>query len=68
MRDGCAARRGHEDDSDLLGTAVISAVVFLMPAAVVEASRVAGGAGILVGALGGALLARAPEVVPVERR
>ena len=61
MRDGLMARRGRGYDGDLLGTAVISAVVFLMPAAVPEASWAAGGAGILVGALAGTLLARTPE-------
>jgi membrane associated rhomboid family serine protease len=61
MRDALAARAGEDYDGDLLGTAVISAVVFLMPAAVPEASWVAGGVGILVGAAAGALLARMPE-------
>jgi membrane associated rhomboid family serine protease len=61
MRDALAARRGEDYDGDLLGTAVISAVVFLMPLAVDGASWLAAGSGILVGALAGALLARAPE-------
>jgi membrane associated rhomboid family serine protease len=61
MRDGLAARRGEDYDGDLLGTAVISAVVFLMPAAVREASWVAGGVGVAVGALAGGLLARVPD-------
>ncbi|MCW2968211.1 MAG: rhomboid family intrarane serine protease [Solirubrobacteraceae bacterium] len=61
MRDGLAARRNHDYEGDLIGTAVISAVVFLMPAAVVGASWIAGGVGVLVGAVAGALLARAPE-------
>jgi membrane associated rhomboid family serine protease len=61
MRDGLAARRGEGYDGDLLGTAVISAVVFLMPAWVPEASWVAGGAGVVVGALAGLLLARLPD-------
>lgn len=61
MRDALAARFGEEYDGDLLGTAVISAVVFLMPAAVPEASWVAGGVGVLVGAVFGALLARHRE-------
>lgn len=61
LRDGLAARRGEDYDGDLLGTAVFSAVVFLMPAFVVQASWVAGGVGIVVGALGGLLLARVPE-------
>ena len=58
MRDALAARRGEEYDGDLIGTAVISAVVFLMPAFVSQASWVAGGIGVAVGALGGLLLAR----------
>ncbi len=61
MRDGLAARRGEDYDGDLLGTAILSAVVFLMPAALDEASWVAGGVGVAVGALAGAVLARAPE-------
>lgn len=61
MRDGLAARRNHDYEGDLLGTAVISAVVFLMPAAVVGASWIAGGVGVLLGAAAGALLARVPE-------
>lgn len=61
LRDALAARRGLEYDGDLLGTAVISAVVFLMPAFVSQASWVAGGAGVVVGALGGLLLARVPD-------
>jgi membrane associated rhomboid family serine protease len=58
MRDALAARRGEEYEGDLLGTAVISAVVFLMPAFVPQASWIAGGFGVLVGALAGLLLAR----------
>lgn len=61
MRDALAARRGEEYEGDLLGTAVISAVVFLMPAFVSQASWVAGGVGVLVGALAGTILARVPE-------
>jgi len=61
MRDGLAARRGLDYEGDLLGTAVISAVVFLMPLAVPEASWVAGGVGVAVGAVAGAMLARVPE-------
>ena len=40
---------------------MISAVVFLMPAFVAQASWIAGGVGVVVGALGGALLARTDE-------
>jgi membrane associated rhomboid family serine protease len=61
MRDALAARRGQEYEGDLLGTAVISAVVFLMPAFLDQASWVAGGVGVVVGALGGLLLARLDE-------
>jgi membrane associated rhomboid family serine protease len=61
MRDALAARRGEDHDGDLLGAAVVSAVVFLMPAAVREASWVAGGVGVALGALAGAILARDPE-------
>jgi hypothetical protein len=61
MRDALAARRGEDYEGDLLGTAVISAVVFLMPAFDSQASWVAGGTGVLVGAIGGLLLARLPE-------
>ena len=61
VRDAVAARRGEGYEGDLLGTAVISAVVFLMPAFVPQASWVAGGVGVLVGATAGLLLARAPE-------
>lgn len=60
-RDVLAARRGEDHEGDLLGTAVISAVVFLMPAFVPQASWVAGGVGVLVGAVAGRLLARVPE-------
>jgi len=61
MRDGLAARRGEPYDGDMLGTAVISAVIFLMPLAVEGASWIAGGVGILVGALAGMLLARTAD-------
>jgi membrane associated rhomboid family serine protease len=61
MHDALAARRGLDYDGDLLGTAVISAVVFFMPAVVPEASWVAGGVGVAVGALAGVVLARAQE-------
>ena len=61
MRDALSARRGQDYDGDLLGTAVISGVVFLMPAFVSQASWVAGGVGILVGAAAGALLARSGD-------
>ena len=50
--------RGEDYDGDLLGTAVIAAVLLLMPAATVEADPVAGFAGAAVGLLAGQLLAR----------
>ena len=61
MRDGLSARRGEDYDGDLLGAGVISAVVFLMPAFLSQASWVAGGVGVLVGAIAGHALARASE-------
>lgn len=59
VRDVRAARQGEDYEGDLLGAGVLSAVVFLMPAFVDEASWVAGAVGVLVGALAGALLSRA---------
>jgi hypothetical protein len=56
-----AARRGQDYEGDLIGAGVISAVVFLMPAFCSQASWVAGGVGVLVGAIAGHLLARVPE-------
>jgi membrane associated rhomboid family serine protease len=54
-----ARRRGRDDDEvDLLGTAVIAAVVFLLPVASYFTSIVAGGTGVVVGILTGLLLAR----------
>jgi membrane associated rhomboid family serine protease len=61
VRDMTAARRGEDYDGDLLGAAVISTVVFLMPAFVDQASWVSGGVGVLLGALAGHGLARAGE-------
>jgi membrane associated rhomboid family serine protease len=61
VRDMQAARRGEQYEGDLIGAAVISAVVFLMPLFVWQASWVAGGVGVLVGAIAGHLLARVPE-------
>ncbi len=51
-------RRGEEPDVDLAGTAVIAAVLLLMPLVVPEASPTAGATGLLIGLLAGALLAR----------
>jgi membrane associated rhomboid family serine protease len=50
--------RGEEYEGDLLGTAVIAAVLLLMPAATLEADPVAGFAGAAAGLLVGQLLAR----------
>jgi hypothetical protein len=52
------ARRGEEHDGDLLGTAVIAAVLALMPAVVVGDSWVATFAGLALGGLVGAMLLR----------
>jgi membrane associated rhomboid family serine protease len=48
-----AWRQGQEIDGDLLGAAAFALVVALMPLAVVSASWIAGGVGILVGVLVG---------------
>ncbi|MFL5846295.1 MAG: rhomboid family intramembrane serine protease [Solirubrobacteraceae bacterium] len=61
VRDMVAARRGQDYEGDLLGAAVISAVIFLMPAFFPLASWVAGGVGILVGLVVGHVLARVPD-------
>ncbi len=54
-----ARRRGEDDDeADLLGTAVIAAVVFLLPVVSYFTSIVAGAVGALVGVLAGLLLSR----------
>jgi membrane associated rhomboid family serine protease len=61
MRDVLARRRGIEDDSDLLGTLAIAAVLILLPLATEEASALAGLGGGLIGVVLGTLLARLPE-------
>jgi hypothetical protein len=53
-----ALRHGEEIDGDLIGTAVIAAVIALMPIAAPEANWVAGGVGTVVGLLFGVPLAR----------
>ncbi len=53
-----AKRGGREIDGDLLGTAVLGGVIALMPLAATHASWVAGGVGLLAGALVGVPLAR----------
>lgn len=52
-----ALRRGEEIEGDLLGTLVIAAVLLLMPAAVPEASAIAGICGGIAGMLAGFALA-----------
>jgi membrane associated rhomboid family serine protease len=52
------ARAGHDHDADLLGALVLGVLVAAMPLAVSEASLVAGGAGLAVGAVAGLLLTR----------
>jgi membrane associated rhomboid family serine protease len=49
-------RRGHETDSDLLGVAVISAVLALLPLAAEEANWLAGAGGAVAGFACGLLL------------
>jgi hypothetical protein len=44
-----ALSRGEGSDADLIGTAVIAAVVLLMPLAVPEANWIAGGVGLALG-------------------
>lgn len=51
-------RRGEEPEADLIGAAVMAAVLLLMPLVVTEASPTAGVAGLLIGLLAGAALAR----------
>ena len=54
-----ARSRGEEYDGDLLGTAVVAALLLLMPLAVTDASAIAGFAGGAAGMVAGLLLARA---------
>jgi hypothetical protein len=51
-------REGQDVEGDMIGTAVIAAVVALMPLAVTEASWIADGVGVLTGLVGGLALAR----------
>lgn len=53
-----ARRRGDEDEADLLGTAVMAAVIFLLPVASYFTSIVASVTGAVAGILAGLLLAR----------
>ena len=57
-----ARRHGRAEDSDLLGTAAIVAVVAVVPAATAGASAIAGAVGVLVGLAAGGLSARAQPV------
>jgi membrane associated rhomboid family serine protease len=61
MRDVLGRRRGIEDDSDLLGTLAIAAILILLPLATEEASALAGLGGGMVGVILGAGLSRLPE-------
>jgi membrane associated rhomboid family serine protease len=61
MRDVLARRRGEEVDSDLLGVAAFAVVMLLLPAAVREASPLAGAGGAVAGILLGLILARVRE-------
>jgi membrane associated rhomboid family serine protease len=54
-----AVRAGEEIEGDLLGTAVIAAVVALMPLAVSDASWIADGVGVAAGLVVGLPMARA---------
>jgi membrane associated rhomboid family serine protease len=58
MRPVREIRRGEEPEGDLLGAAVIAAVLLLMPLAAQEASPTAGVVGLVVGLLAGLVLAR----------
>jgi membrane associated rhomboid family serine protease len=61
MRDVLGRRRGIEDDSDLLGTLAIAAVLILLPLAAEEASALAGLGGGIIGVILGAIFARLQE-------
>jgi membrane associated rhomboid family serine protease len=51
-------RRGIERDGDLIGTAVLAALVLLLPAATSETTAIPGFAGLVAGGLAGLLSAR----------
>jgi hypothetical protein len=57
-----ARRAGQETDGDLLGTAVIAAVLLLLPVAVPEADPIAGVVGAAVGLVVGWPLGRRVDV------
>jgi membrane associated rhomboid family serine protease len=58
MEDLLSASAGREIDGDLIGTAVFAVVIALMPLAVIDASWIADGVGVVAGALLGYPLAR----------
>jgi membrane associated rhomboid family serine protease len=58
MQDLLTLRAGEEVEGDLLGTAVLGAVIALMPIAVPEASWISAGVGVAAGAIVGYPLAR----------
>ena len=58
MQDLLSLRAGEEIEGDLLGTAVLGAVMLLMPLAVPQASWISAGVGILAGVVIGFPLAR----------
>lgn len=60
MRPARELRGGQQPADDLLGAGVFLGVLLLMPLAVEEASPTTGAAGLLVGLLAGAMLARRP--------
>ena len=61
VRDLLALRRGEEIESDIIGVAVISVLLLLLPAALYEPQPLAGIAGALVGLAIGVPLARTRE-------
>jgi membrane associated rhomboid family serine protease len=58
LPDMLAVRRGQDIDGDLIGTAVIAAVLALMPLAVIDASWLSDAAGVAAGVLIGLPLAK----------
>jgi drug/metabolite transporter (DMT)-like permease len=58
MRDVLGRRKGREDDSDLLGTLAVAALLVLLPVATQDAHALAGLGGGVAGILMGIGLAR----------
>jgi membrane associated rhomboid family serine protease len=58
MEDLVSVGAGREIDGDLIGTAIFAGVIALMPLAVVDASWIADGVGVVAGAVVGYPLAR----------